>query len=90
MFGASGWLYIGRLDLNRAFGRTLREVRLAKGLTHEALAERAGLHPTFISLLERGGRMPSLNTVFLIARALEEAPSALVAKLEELKAVPHT
>ncbi len=89
MFGDGRGTYIGPLDLNRAFGNTLREVRLEKGLTHEVLAERAGLHPTFISLLERGGRMPSLNTVFLLARALGERPSALVAKLEKLNAAPQ-
>jgi transcriptional regulator with XRE-family HTH domain len=89
VFGNWPRAYSDFLDLNRAFGKSLREVRLAKGLTHEALAERAGLHPTFISLLERGGRMPSLNTVFLLARALGESPSAFVAKLEKLKATPQ-
>ncbi len=33
--------------------------------------------------------MPSLNTVFLLARALGERPSALVAKLEKLNAAPQ-
>ena len=65
-------------------------MRLKKGLTHEKLAELAGLHPTFISLLELGGRMPSLNTVFLIAAALGEPPSVLVAEVEKLKPAPRT
>lgn len=81
--------YDGRLELNEAFGKTLRKVRQEKGLTHEALAERAGLHPTFISLLERGGRMPSLNTVFLLGKALGESPSSLVAKVEKHGPTPQ-
>lgn len=75
--------------MNQAFGKTLRKVRLEKGLTHEALAERASLHPTFISLLERGGRMPSLNTLFLLAKALDMVPSDLVAKVEKMKPTPQ-
>jgi transcriptional regulator with XRE-family HTH domain len=73
------------LELNKAFGQVLREVRLEKGLTHESLAERAGLHPTFISLLERGGRMPSLNTVFLISKAFGLKSSELIERVEKLK-----
>jgi transcriptional regulator with XRE-family HTH domain len=78
------------LDLNRAFGQTLRKVRLEKGLTHEVLAERANLHPTFISLLERGQRMPSLNTIFLLARGLKIRPSDLVGTVERLDPHPET
>jgi transcriptional regulator with XRE-family HTH domain len=77
------------LDLNQAFGRTLRRVRLEKGLTHEALAEKAELHPTFISLLERGQRMPSLNTVLLLARALNLSASEFILELEKLKPKPE-
>jgi transcriptional regulator with XRE-family HTH domain len=73
------------LELNKAFGQVLRTIRLEKGLTHEALAERAGLHPTFISLLERGGRLPSLNTVFLISKAMGIKSSELIERLEKLK-----
>ncbi|HEY9247599.1 MAG TPA: helix-turn-helix transcriptional regulator [Rariglobus sp.] len=77
------------MELNQAFGQVLRSIRLEKSLTHEALAERAGLHPTFISLLERGGRMPSLNTVFLIAKALGMKSSELIEHVEKLKPRPH-
>lgn len=76
------------MKLDEAFGRVLRELRGERALTHERLAELAGLHPTFISLLERGGRMPSLNTVFLLAEAMQVPPGEIVRRMERLKARP--
>ena len=76
------------LKLDEAFGWVLRELRGERALPHERLAELAGLHPPFISLLERGGRMPSLNTVFLLAEALRVSPSEIVRRVERLKARP--
>ncbi len=54
-----------------AFGRRVREIRLQQELTQERLAEKAGLHPTFVSNLERGYRVPTLVTVMRVAAALE-------------------
>jgi transcriptional regulator with XRE-family HTH domain len=42
------------MDRIAAFGQTVREARLAKGLSQEGLAEKANLHRNFISLVERG------------------------------------
>ena len=42
----------------------------------------AGLHPTYISLLERGLRNPSLVTVRVLAEALETTMTSLVRELE--------
>lgn len=53
------------------FSHTLREMRLASGLSQEALAERAGLSARGISDLERGVRKtPRLETVRMLANAL--------------------
>jgi predicted ATPase/DNA-binding XRE family transcriptional regulator len=66
-----------------AFGETLRELRIAAGLTQEDLAERTGLSVRGISDLERGARKsPQFQTVRLLADALEvasESRAALVA-----------
>jgi transcriptional regulator with XRE-family HTH domain len=64
--------------LAAAFGRRVREVRTAKKLTQEALAEAAGLHPTFISNIERGYRVPSVPTLLKLAEGLQVQPSQLV------------
>lgn len=66
------------LQIAAAFGKRLREVRKAKLLTQEALAEAADVHPTFISNVERGYRVPTVPTMLRLARALQVSPSALV------------
>lgn len=68
-----------RADRNR-FGKRIRELRLAKGLTQEGLAGRAGLHPTYIGGIERGERNVGLDNILKLARALREQPSALFAE----------
>lgn len=70
------------LAIAAAFGRRVREVRLEQELTQEVLAERAGLHATFISNVERGYRVPSLPTVLRLADGLGVAPSQLIDQLD--------
>jgi transcriptional regulator with XRE-family HTH domain len=59
------------------FGKRIRQLRLAKGLTQEQLAHHAGLHPTYVGGIERGERNPSFDNIMRLARALQELPSAL-------------
>lgn len=66
-----------------AFGRILRELRGKKGLTQEKLALEANLDRTFISLLERGLRQPSLTTILDIAAILKIPTSHLMELVEE-------
>jgi non-specific serine/threonine protein kinase len=62
------------------FGAALKRHRLAAGLTHEALAERAGLSARAISDLERGvARAPRPASLRLLAEALGLAPEARAA-----------
>lgn len=61
-----------------AFGQRVREVRAAQNMTQEALAEAAGLHPTFISNVERGYRVPSVPTLLRLAMGLAVTPGVLV------------
>ena len=67
-----------------AFGRVLREQRLARGLSQEALALEAGVDRTFVSQLERGIRQPTLTTLWKLAGVLRIAPSELVQQMEPL------
>ena len=58
-----------------SFGELLRQTRLAAGLTQEALAERAGVSAKAVSDLERDpGRTPRLDTIGLLADALDLDP----------------
>ena len=58
-------------------GKAVRKKRLLLGLSQEGLAERAGLHWTYIGGIERGERNVSLLNIVRIARALETTPSRL-------------
>lgn len=72
------------LSLEEAFGQVLKELRKEKGLSQEELAHESGLDRTFISLLERGKRQPSLGTIINIASVLKLDASSLVQKVEVL------
>jgi transcriptional regulator with XRE-family HTH domain len=63
--------------LRLAFGSRIRRHRLASGLSQERLAERAGLHRTYISSLERGQRNVSLQNIHALADALGVEPGVL-------------
>lgn len=60
-----------------AFGKALRERRLALELSQELLAERCGFDRTYISMLERGTRNPSLLNLVKLAKGLEAPVSQL-------------
>ena len=60
-----------------AFGLNVRRRREAKNLTQETLAEKASLHPTYVSGIECGGRNPSLKVIARIAKALGASVSDL-------------
>jgi transcriptional regulator with XRE-family HTH domain len=69
-----------------AFGQVLREVRKKTGLSQEKLALAANLDRTFVSLLERGLRQPSLTTLLTLASVLEvPAPTLLQAVLDRMR-----
>lgn len=56
----------------------LRRIRVATGLSQEALAGRAGLHRTYISSIERGERNVSLENIYMLAAALGVEPGDLL------------
>ena len=51
------------------FGDKLRRLRKRQGVSQEELADRAGLHRTYVSSVERGERNVSLETIDKLARA---------------------
>ncbi len=63
-------------DLRR-FGQRVRELREAAGMSQEELAERAGLHRTYIGGIERGERNVGILNVLHLARALRVRPGDL-------------
>ena len=57
-------------DIRARFGARLRKVRHTKGISQEKLAALAGLHRTFVSMVERGERNVTIATVEKLAGAL--------------------
>lgn len=53
----------------RTYGQTLKMIREERGFSQEELAFKTDLHRTYISLLERDRKSPSLRTVTAIATA---------------------
>lgn len=66
------------VDIATAFGRNLNRCRKRAGLSQEELAVRASLHRTEIGLLERGERLPRIDTAIKLAGALSVPPSELI------------
>jgi transcriptional regulator with XRE-family HTH domain len=59
-----------RTPFQKTIGECIRRHRKRAGLTQEALAERAGLHPVYVGELERGEETASVAALIRIARAL--------------------
>ncbi len=58
-------------DIRKKFGIHLRELRIKRKLTQEELADRAGMHFTYIGQIERGLRNPSLINLEKLSKALK-------------------
>lgn len=67
----------------KAFGQVLAKIRKEKGVSQEKLADICGMDRTFISLMERGLRQPSLGSILTLAEALGIAPSRMVHLVEK-------
>ncbi len=65
-------------------GKELKQVREASGMSQESLAFEAGVHRTYVSLLERDKKSPTLNVLFRICKALEISAAELIARVEKV------
>jgi transcriptional regulator with XRE-family HTH domain len=64
--------------MSERFAKNLLQLRQAAGYSQEDLAFRAAIHRTQVSLLERGTRMPRVETLIKLAGALEVSPNELL------------
>jgi transcriptional regulator with XRE-family HTH domain len=70
------------LETENAFGAVLRAKRKYAGLSQEKLALEVGLERTFISMMERGLRQPTITTLLKLAPTLGCSAAELVAEVE--------
>ncbi len=68
--------------LGKAFGIILSHLRRSVGLSQEQLGFESGYHRTYISLLERGKKSPSLQTIFDLSKALNIDPTEFIKHVE--------
>lgn len=71
-------------SLATIFGEVLKELRNKAGISQEDLANECELDRSFISMLERGLRMPTIETLFKLSKALKKAPFEII-KIVEVK-----
>lgn len=65
------------MSIAKQVGERLRSYRNQNGWSQEELAERAGLHPTYIGQLERGEKNATLDSISKVAVALNISLSQL-------------
>ena len=73
------------MNILKTFGTNVRTVRESRGLSQEALADKADLHRTYISDIERFQRNISLDNIQKLADALEVKPYELLMTDEDKK-----
>lgn len=69
-------------EFSSRFGVEVRRLRSERGLSQETLAAMAGLDRTFISMIERGVRRPTLGTAKRVAESLELPLSEIIRMVE--------
>ncbi|MBT9237027.1 helix-turn-helix transcriptional regulator [Pseudomonas sp. MG-2] len=60
------------------FAANMKRRRIELGLSQEELAERAGVHRTYVGMLERGEKNATLYSIERLAGALEVEPATLL------------
>lgn len=66
------------LEVARRFGENLTRCRKQAGISQEEVGLHASLHRTEVSILERGSRIPRIDTLVKLAGALEISPCDLL------------
>ena len=77
--------YRGVPNANAALGRKISDLRKSAGISQEELADRASIHRTYVSQLERGLKSPTITIDVLVklAKALDTTPSKIMRMLED-------
>ena len=66
-------------DPGKRFGNTVVRLRRAKGISQEELAFRSGIHRSYIGVIERGEKSPSIDTIMKVAKGLDVSVGELFA-----------
>jgi len=75
-------------QLAKQFGKQVKALRLARGLSQSQLAEAVSLSEEWIRRIERGEGSPSLDAIEAISAALDEAPATLLGGSSDAGGLP--
>lgn len=64
-------------------GDEIKKLREEAGLSQQALADKAKLHRTYVNMVERGKKNPTIDVFFRICAALDILPSKMMARIEK-------
>ena len=67
------------------FGAILKRFRVARGWTILTAARRCGMNPNYLGVLEKGGNMPSLETLLEMADVYGIAAADIVREVKEAR-----
>ena len=67
------------MEIRQRLAQNLRRLRTEKGWSQEEYADRAGIHRTYISDIERGARNPTIMILEKLAQALDVKAAELIA-----------
>ena len=71
------------MDIAKTLGEVIRNRRRERGLSQERFGELAGMHRTYVGMLERGEKNITLANIVKVAQALEMPASELLRLAEE-------
>ena len=71
------------MDIAKTLGEVIRNQRRERGLSQERFGELAGMHRTYVGMLERGEKNITLANIVKVAQALEMPASELLRLAEE-------
>jgi len=71
-----------RTEIRTDLGKAIRELREARGLTLDALAEQASMHTTYLSRIERAHSSPTWEKITALADALDMRVSEIAVAAE--------
>lgn len=66
------------MDIRKRLGSNLKRLRNEQGWSQEEFADRAGIHRTYVSDIERAARNPTITIVEKLAKPLKVSASALL------------
>lgn len=64
-------------------GAILHRLRVNRGWTLVKMAQRTGMNPTYLGVMEKGGNMPTIPTLLELADVFNVAASDIIRELEE-------